>query len=420
MDALLILGGLLLIVAGLVWSVLLAFGTGLLWGVGSLFPPVGLLYVAQHWSVARKAVGLSGLGVIPLVIGFSLLASHDPERLAAIVSLRWLSPVEQESDQHLAIQLQGELDGRPFEPQVGVLTDGVLTLSEGDQLFARQEVNIRLGAVFSGAVNVDVLPQDADPAAQVEINWLQPGQTLPEARRISRGYTLHLDLEPVPPNRLKGDFHLVLPAHYHTSLSGRVELYTDDLRYRDGLIDLTHDSVGTLKYVAEQYLQRRFGTRTVSVTALSPVNFPAVALGLHIQADVKGSAKTVVLQLRKGDQGWAVIDGDRYPPLPAEISSQQDRPQNVMSVSPRQVSPRIASSVVPRRPFSLAQLLSDPARFERQPLRAFTRRGGVAEGLFVGLDQEGNLAIRRRLKGPGEATYNLAPEEIVRLERLEP
>jgi len=55
MDALLILGGLLLIVFGLVWLVTLAFGSSLFWGLGSLFPPLTLLYVVRHWRTARKA-----------------------------------------------------------------------------------------------------------------------------------------------------------------------------------------------------------------------------------------------------------------------------------------------------------------------------------------------------------------------------
>ena len=48
MDALLILGGLLLIVAGIVWLIVLAFGTSLLWGVGSLLPPITLPFVVPH------------------------------------------------------------------------------------------------------------------------------------------------------------------------------------------------------------------------------------------------------------------------------------------------------------------------------------------------------------------------------------
>ncbi|HBS77698.1 MAG TPA: MFS transporter, partial [Pseudomonas sp.] len=313
MDALLILGGLLLILAGLIWLVVLAFGTGLLWGVGSLLPPVTLVYVARHWMVARKAVGLSGLGVIPLVVGFTLLANHEPERVAAIASLEWLEPDEQTQSQQLSFRLHGELDGRSFSPQFGSYVDGVLTLREGDQLFARQEVSIRLGAKPSGAIQVDVLPQDVDPAPVVEINWMRPEQELPEARRIQSGYTLHLNLQPAPPNKLVGDFHLVLPAHYQTSLSGQVELFTDNLRYRAGRVDLTHDSVDTLAYVAGDYLQRRFETRDVTIESVAPVNLPASSLVLSISAKIEGTAQLFDLAISKGDQGWAVED-DTFPP----------------------------------------------------------------------------------------------------------
>jgi len=53
-------------------------------------------------------------------------------------------------------------------------------------------------------------------------------------------------------------------------------------------------------------------------------------------------------------------------------------------------------------------------------MRAHTERGGIAEGRFAGLDGDGNLVIRRIIRGPGEATYNLAPGEIVLLELIEP
>jgi hypothetical protein len=416
MDALLILGGLLLIVAGLVWLVVLAFGTGLLWGVGSLLPPVTILYVIKHWDIARKAVGLSGLGFIPLIVGLTLLASHEPERIAAIASLKWLEPDEQEHDQHLAIRLHGQLDGRAFSPRVGRFKAGVLTLREGDDLFARQEVRIRLGATSPGALQIDVLPQDASPVPEVEINWMRPEQELPEARRVQSGYTLHLDLKPVPPNKLAGDFHLVLPAHYQTSLSGYVELFTDDLRYRAGQVDLTHDSADTLIHLAKDHLQRRFGTRAVTVESLAPVSFPASAMAISLHAEVSGTPSRFELSVHKGDRGWAV-DDDTYPPLPAEV----EPPLSSAAVQPSLLSDSTASPRIDRRQrFSLARLLRNPARYEQLQMRAHTERGGVAEGRFAGIDRDGNVAIRRRLKGPGEAIYNLAPSDIVLLELLEP
>lgn len=416
MDALLILGGLLLIVAGLVWLIVLAFDTGLLWGVGSLLPPVTLLYVIRHWHTARKAVGLAGLGFIPLVVGFTLLANHDPERMAAIASLKWLEPDEQVRNRHLAIRLHGQLDGRPFNPQVGKLMDGMLTLREGDGLFARQEVRIRLGATPPGALQADVLPQDANPVPEIEISWLRPEQELPEARRIQSGYTLHLDLQPAPPNKLVGDFHLVLPMRYHTSLSGHVELFTDDLRYREGQVDLTHDSSDTLMYLAKDHLQRRFATRAVAIESLAPVSFPALAMMISVQAKVKGASSRFELNIHKGDQGWAV-DDDTYPPLPAEIEGQP----KLSSIQPEAPPDDTSSSRIDRRQrFSLARLLRNPARYEHLQMRAHTERGGVAEGRFTGIDRDGNVAIRRIMKGPGEAIYNLAPGDIVLLELLEP
>lgn len=416
MDALLILGGLLLIVAGIVWLVVLAFGTSLLWGVGSLLPPITLIYVVRHWNVARKAIGLSGLGFIPLIVGFTLLANHEPERIEAIASLKWLEPDEQTQNRHLAIGLHGQLDGLPFNPRTGKLIDGVLTLREGNDLFARQEVSINLGTTQPGALRVDVLPQDVNPAPEIEISWMRPEQELPEARRVQNGYTLHLDLQPVPPNKLAGDFHLVLPAHYHTSISGYVELFTDELRYRAGQVDLRHDSADTLTYLAKDHLQRRFKTRAVTVESLAPVTLPATALTIVVQAKVNSELGSFELDIQKGEQGW-MVSGDEYPPLPVESETLP----SVVAVQPQALSYSTPSSPIDRRQrFSLERLLRNPARYEQLQVRAHTERGGVAEGRFIGVDREGNVAIRRILKGPGEAIYNLAPEDIVLLELLEP
>src|SRR6218665_2949882 len=90
MDALLILGGLLLILAGLVWLVMRAFSTSLLWGWGSLIPPITLIYALRPRRSGRQAVMLAALGIIRLVVGMVLMASQDAARLEAILSLRWL------------------------------------------------------------------------------------------------------------------------------------------------------------------------------------------------------------------------------------------------------------------------------------------------------------------------------------------
>lgn len=75
-----------------------------------------LAFAFSHWRVARKAVVLSCLGIIPLVVGLSLLASRDSEQLTAIFSLGWLPA---QSQPELEMGMRGQLNGRRFVPQQG-------------------------------------------------------------------------------------------------------------------------------------------------------------------------------------------------------------------------------------------------------------------------------------------------------------
>lgn len=415
MDALLILAGLLLLLSALVWIVILAFETGPLWGWGSLLPPVALVFVLRHWRKARKAVVLAGLACVPLVVGLAQLAARDPERVSAILSLQWLQPPPR-AEEALRIDLRGELNGQPFTPQQAELIDGVLTLREGQDFYARRELTIRLRQLSRDGLRLDVLPEDGGRLPQIEISWLLPEQDLPEARQILRGYSLHLDLKPEPPNRLVGDFHLVLPARYKTTLSGTLELYTDRLRYRAGRLDTRFDSLETLSKVVEDYLQRRFAIRRVLLEPLPAVNFPQTAVALTVTAQVEGSPQTLNLQLLKDERkGWQV-QGDHYPVL-VERAAPPPPPKGV-EVSENQ--PRTA--VDRRLRFSLQRLLRNPNHYQNLSMRLLSERGSTVEGRFSGIDKEGRLQIQSQVVGgsAGAASFSIRPEEIRQIELLEP
>lgn len=415
MDALLIIGGLLLMLAGLVWLVMRAFATSLLWGWGSLIPPITLIYIVRHWQRARSAVTLIGLGVIPLVVGLTLLASKDAERLAAIVRLDWLKP-EVQAPAELAINLGGELNGQPFHPQQGELIDGVLVLREGLDFFALRELSIRLPQPVEGPVRIDVLPQDSGNLPEVELSWLLPEQDLPEARRLSRGYTLHLDLQPQEPNRLVGDFHLVLPPRFKTSLSGRVELYRDRLRYVDGHVDARFDSRDTVAYLLQDYLQRRFATRDVRELKLPVFTFEGDTLELQVDAQVDGRNERLPIRLHKrSEQGW-MVDGDRFPALPAVAAKQP-----AQQVEATAVEERLSRPVDRRQRFSLARLQRNPEQYRNLSMRLSRANGGTVEGRFVGIDNDGNILLSQQMgTGGGQASFSFKAEEIGRLELLEP
>jgi hypothetical protein len=414
----LILGGLLLILAGLIWLVMRAFDTGLLWGWASLIPPFTLLYVLRHWPRARKAVALSALGFIPLVVGLTLLASQDSQRLHALLSLQWLQP-EVQAPAELAIDLQGVLHGQPFVPQQGELLGRILSLREGQDFFARRELLIRLPQPVTGALRIDVLPGDQGPLPEIEVSWLLPEQDLPEARRLNHGYTLHLNLQPVPPNRLAGDFHLVLPAQFKTTLSGKIEVFSDGLRYRDGKVDRNVDSTDTLAYVIEDYLQRRFATRAVQLSDLPALQLPADRLELTVDVLINGKAQQLPMRLSKtASRGWTV-EADRFAALP-DVVVGESRPQAQTAPAETASQQRISRPLDRRQRFSLEGLLRSPSRYENLTMRVSTTRGNLAEGRFQGVDQEGRIILRQRLSGSGAASYALRPEEVSKIELLEP
>ena len=423
MEALLILGGLLLILAGLVWLVVLAFGTSLLWGLGSLIPPLTLAFVVRHWRVARKALMLSALGFIPLVVGFALLASQDSQRLAAILELRWLErPAEQVADVH--IQLGGELHGEACRPQHGEVLDGLLSLREGQDFFAQREIRIRLPYQVTGPLLVDVLPDDSGELPEVEVSWLLPGQELPEARRLSSGYTLHLNLVPQAPNKLVGDFHLVLPPRFATTLSGKVELLRSGLRQQHGRIDYRFDSRDTLAQVVGDHLRRRFATDDVRLAPLPPVRFPASQLTLAVDARIDGTAQRLSLPLRKhAEHGWHVASDPLNVSAGAAAAASASTSANG-SMVPGSAAAQPPSKVAARPAgadsrFSLVLLISEPERYIGRSMRIALVRGGSAEGVFTGLIDDGLIRLQRNMRAADAAVFVFHPDEIAHIELIE-
>lgn len=417
MDSLLILGGLLLILTGLVWLVMRAFGTSLLWGWASLLPPLTLGYLFRHWKSARQPLGLCALGFIPLIVGLTMLAGQDSQRMAEIVSLKWLNP-DIQAPTELNFTLHGELNGQNFNPQQGELVDGVLMLREGQDFFARREVVIRLAQQASdGPVRLDVLPEDTGSLPEVEINWLLPEQELPEARRLRHGYTLHLDLTPLAPNKLQGDFHLVLPPQFKTTLSGKVELFSNGLRYVQGKVDRSINSRDTIAFILEDYLQRRFITRKVQLSPLPALTFSSNTLDLTVEARINDEQQLIPLQLTKSASNSWLVKDDRYTKLPKELEQTQKvtSPPAVVNV------PNVISKPIDRRQrFSLESLLRNPGRYTGLTMRAITERGSQAEGRFRGIDNDGNIVLQQLMKGAGGASFTVEPEQVKSIELLEP
>ncbi|MCU1716924.1 MFS transporter [Pseudomonas sp. 5P_3.1_Bac2] len=417
MPALLIIGGLLLLALALLWLALRAFSRSLLWGCLTVLPPLTLLFVFKQWSRARAPMVLAGLAIIPLLIGLVMLANQDPQRLEALLSGHWRQPAAVPAAP-LQIKLHGLLNGRPFTPDQAELVDGVLRLREGAGFYAENELVIRLGQRPKGPLRVNVLPADQGQLPEVEISWLAPGQTLPEARRLSQGYTLSLALQPSAPNKWLGDIHLVLPAPYKTSLTGKLELFSNGLRYRGDKVDRRIDSLDTLSYVIADYLERRFATRRVELQPLAPMSKLQPPLTLTVQATIKGEQQQVSLSLDKSAKGgWKVVD-DSFPNLQqASVEATAPAAQPTPVTDSVAVAPAAAADR--RQGFSLPALQANPKRYQGLRMRISTQ-GSSAQGRFEGLTAAGQLTLRKQISGSGDVSYRFNPQQIIQIELLEP
>jgi F0F1-type ATP synthase assembly protein I len=68
MTALLIIGVLMMIVGG-IWLLVVQFQTSIGWGLGSLvLPIVGLVFVFMHWEVSKKPFLWQVAGIVLAVI----------------------------------------------------------------------------------------------------------------------------------------------------------------------------------------------------------------------------------------------------------------------------------------------------------------------------------------------------------------
>ncbi len=413
MDALLILGGLLLILGGSLWLISRAFSVSLFWGLGSLLPPLTLAFALFKWRKASGPVTLAAMGFIPLVVGLVMLAHRDSERLDAILSMSWFEPKVRERPE-LDMQLYGELDGQPFLPVQGELIEGVLSLRERVGPLGGKALSIRLPKPVASPMLINVLPQDQGPLPQVEIKRSALSLGDPQSWQIEDGYTLYINLEPKPPNLLVGELHLTLPEQFHTSLSGRVELYSNRLRYRDGRVDAHFDSDETLAHVIEDYLARRFATDAVSLLRQSQAVLPATHVDIDVLALVNGKRQHFLLGMVKDERrGWRVED-DRFPQRHAEP------PRQVAIVGlDKQPQAPMPVPVDRKELFSLQALQAAPGDYRQARMYIATRKGGTVEGLFEGIDESGHLIIRRSL-GAGGASYRLSPKNVQSIELLEP
>ena len=111
-----------------------------------------------------------------------------------------------------------------------------------------------------------------------------------------------------------------------------------------------------------------------------------------------------------------MVEGDRFPALPSVAAKQLTQ-----QIEATAVEERLSRPVDRRQRFSLARLQRNPEQYRNLSMRLSRASGGTVEGRFVGVDDDGSIRLSQQMgSGGGQASFSFKPEEIGRLELLEP
>src|SRR5690606_3847435 len=156
-----------------------------------------------------------------------------------------------------------------------------------------------------------VRPGD-EGAPEVHVSYIPEGKTLPETRVYRRGYSMELQLAPLDKNQLKGYLQLVLPGAEPDYLVGDFIALSNNLIYRNGRVDLTHDDPDTIEYVAAQYVAAQYPASLVQRIEYRDTrmrlsrNSGSTVARIYLR---NGRIEDKFLEFERADIGWALRPG---------------------------------------------------------------------------------------------------------------
>lgn len=215
MEALLILGGVVVLAVSWAWLVFASLGLGpgpLM--LATLVPVVTPLVRGRGYPVLPRV--LMVLALVSFTAGGALLYRDEPERFERLFSGNWsASPTD--------MALSGTLMGQPFLPDQVYWRGDQLVFAEtatGNRTLRSLVVRFDQASSLLQGTAIDLLPGDDGPWPELVIQWYTGALSAPGLQRISSGYSLSISLAPAGAKQADMTVHLHLPAAYATRLGG--------------------------------------------------------------------------------------------------------------------------------------------------------------------------------------------------------
>jgi len=211
---------------------------------------------------------------------------------------------------------QGQLFGKPFNPDKASFEKGVLTIRQGKEFFADLELKIFTsidGSLDNKTITVERNNRFSNP--HIHAGQMKEGARAPAYKVFLSEYDMLLQFGVEKDFKIPLTISLQLPDRDNSYLVGRIDVATSGLVAKDGVIDLTHDDLATIKYVGQRYLSELVKDDDISfITDRGIIMEHHSDEPSHIQFaqyapiySINGGPRTLSkLMLTKGDEGWVV------------------------------------------------------------------------------------------------------------------
>lgn len=297
-----------------------------------MLPFVGIPYARHYWSEVWPGVVLRVVGGTLVVFGLVIWVAQHPQWLrfdfrrdtAPVLTGSVAPGVSPMIDAGLVVRLgltgrqgsdlSGRLFGESFSYDRARLIGGVLSIQQGESFIPQREVRVLIGLdanTLTKREDIFVRPSDTN-APEIHVSFTPEGKNLPETRIYHHGYSMELQLAPLDQNQLKGYMQLILPGAEPDYLVGDFIVLSNNLIYRNGRVDLTHDDPDTLEYVGSQYVAAQYPASLIQRVEYRDTRMRLSRNSGSTVARIflkNGRIEDKFLEFERADIGWALRPG---------------------------------------------------------------------------------------------------------------
>lgn len=214
-----------------------------------------------------------------------------------------------------AAGLSGTINGVPVEGFRGFLENGsFLSIYTGDD--PNFEYGTRL-LLFTDLETPAGQQREFDPSMDFGAWHIHVDSKEHEglSHMAMNGYRMQFETGEESDFTVRAKIDLELDGEFPIRLRGTVDVKTSGLVSRDGVIDLGHDHMDTIEYVAKNYLTERHGRlefrdpqNHMMANATDDAERKQEAYYAALYTDADGELKNSKLQLAKLDGAWRVVE----------------------------------------------------------------------------------------------------------------